>query len=305
MRWLTSWVFVVALVTLDHTVAHAADPSANQADELIKQGFQLRLQGKNVDALELFNRAHAISPSGKTLGQIGAVEAALRRWLDAETHLMDALGRHDAWTDLPKNREMLEKTLADVRQQIARVRLVGTAGAEISIEGKRIGVLPIPDPVRVPAGTLRVRATASGRQVLEKELTARGGKEVTATIELALVAPSPPATPPALVATPSPPERSRSAWRGWTGALLGAAGLAAVGTGIAWLAMDSDPTCSAPSGAVCQNLYDTKTQGWAAIGVGVGVAGAGAALLLWPTRDARSGLGLNLGLHSVTFTGRF
>jgi hypothetical protein len=298
-------IIVVAALALSLSAARAADPPASEADELIKQGFQLRLQGKNAEALELFNKAHAFSPSGKTLGQIGSVEVALRRWVDAEAHLQEALARRDSpWTEIPKNREMLEKTLAEARSQIALVRIVGTPGAEISVDGKRIGVLPIGDPVHVAAGTIRVRATAPGHQPVDRELAARGGQETTATLELSLAV-TVPVAPPMVLATEKPSERRDSSWRTWSGATIGAVGLAAVGTGIAWLVIDGRPTCSAPSGAVCQNVYDTSTQGWVAVGIGVAAVGAGATLLLWPRRDATSRVGLNVGPRSLALAGRF
>jgi len=300
-------IVIVGVVMLSLTGARAADP-VTEADELIKQGFQLRLQGKTAEALEVFKKAHAISPSGKTLGQLGVAEAALRRWVDAEAHLREALARHDSpWTEVPKNREMLEKTLADVQKQIARVRLAGTPGAEVFVEGKSVGGLPMSEPLHVAAGNVRLRATAAGRMPVEKDMTVRGGEETVASLELPIAAPAaPPApAPAALLAAAPTPEHRRPAWRTWTGAALGAAGLAAAGTGIAWLIVDGRPTCDAPLGSVCQNLYDTKTQGWLAVGIGGAAAVAGATLLLWPGRDSTTRVGLNIGPSSLTLTGRF
>jgi hypothetical protein len=296
---------IIGVVALSVAAARAADP-AREADELIKQGFQLRLQGKNAEALQLFEKAHAMAPSGKTIAQIGVAEVALRRWVDAEAHLQDALVRHDSpWTDLPKNREMLEKTLAEARKQIALVRLSGTPGAEISVDGRRIGVLPIGDPIHVAAGTIRIRATAPGLQPVEKEVAARGGEETTTTLELSIAVAVPAAAPPVLVAAEKPPQQRRSTWRTWTGMALGAVGLAAAGTGVAWLVVDGRPTCSAPAGSVCQNLYDTSTQGWLAVGIGVAALGSGATLLLWPERGGSARAGLNVGPGALMLTGRF
>src|SRR5262245_5231569 len=87
---------IVAMLILAVSTARAGNSPAGEADELIKQGFQLRLQGKNAEALELFEKAHRLAPSGKTLGQIGSVEVALRRWVEAEAHLEEALARRDS-----------------------------------------------------------------------------------------------------------------------------------------------------------------------------------------------------------------
>ena len=40
----------------------------------------------------MFQRAHALAPSPRTLGQMGLVEASLEHWLDAETHLTGVAG---------------------------------------------------------------------------------------------------------------------------------------------------------------------------------------------------------------------
>ena len=182
------FIFAVAMMVamlLAPALVRAAEAPAAQADELVKQGFQLRLPGKNLEALELFNKAHQIAPSAKTLGQMGSVEVALHRWLEAEAHLTDALGRHDSpWVENPKNRGMLEKTLQEARKQIGRVRVTGTAGAEVFADGRRVGTLPLAEPVHAAAGTIRIRATAPGRQTAEKQVAVRGGEETSVALEL-------------------------------------------------------------------------------------------------------------------------
>ncbi len=288
--------------------AGAADSPTAQADDLIAQGFKLRLQGKNAEALELFTKAHTLAPSAKTLGQIGSVEVALQRWVDAESHLVQALARHDSpWVEVPKNREVLEKTLAEARLHIARIGLNGTPGAEISVDGRRIGALPLAEPVHVAAGAVRVTARASGFNAMEIDLVVHGGEEVSRVLDLTRVAPamSVPTMPaPALLNTPAAPAESRRpTWRKWTGGGLAAVGVAGVGVGAAWLAMDGRPSCDAPSGTVCKHLYDTKTQGWVALGVGLAAAGAGATLLVWPAGD-RS-VAAVVGPGSLALSGRF
>jgi hypothetical protein len=77
---------------------------------------------------------------------------------------------------------------------------------------------------------------------------------------------------------------------------------AAIASGIVWLAVDGDPSCSAPSGTVCKHVYDTKTQGWIAISGGVAAA-AGGGLLLWQSRDRQATVGL--GPASFTIAAQF
>jgi len=189
-------------------VAAAPDSAA----ELLARGVELRLHGQHADALELFEKAYSIEPSGKALAQIGFAEIALRRWVDAEDHLAQALARHDSpWIEDPTNRKMLEKFLGDARAQVARVHLRGTPGAEVSIDGRRVGALPLAQPARVAAGRIRIVATAPGHEQLEKEVVAvADGSEVNVDLDLVPLPPAPLPTAPGTtirkpVAEPMPP----------------------------------------------------------------------------------------------------
>jgi hypothetical protein len=267
------------------SVARGADTPGAQADDLINQGFQLRLQGKNAEALDLFMRAHALAPSSKTLGQIGSAELALHRWIDAETHLEDALSRKDGpWIE--SHRASLEKSLAEAQQQIGRVEFRGPVGADISVDGRHVGTLPLPAPVHVGAGSAHVVAVATGYTPLQEDIPVRGGE--TKAVPLVLLPTVPVAAPsatPTLVQTAQSP---RSAKRRWFGGGLALVGLTGVGFGIGWLTIDNRPTCDAPAGGVCQHLYDTKTRGWVSLGVGAALTAAGAGLVLWPSGHSSS-----------------
>ena len=300
-------IFVVGTLSLWGSLSSAADP-AKDAEELITKGVELRRHGQTAEALELFVKAHALDPSARALAQLGSAEFALHHVVDAEAHLDQALARHDSpWIENPKNRETLEKILADARRQVARVHLRGTPGAEVSIDGKRAGVLPLDAPVHVAAGTVRIRGTAPGRRPFEKELVVAGGDDTTASVDLEVLPPVPavsPATTLVVSPPPSAPPTGRPAWRMWTGGALIAGGLAAGATGVGWLAVNGHVTCATtPPGAVCEQLYDTKSQGWAAVVAGAVVAGAGATLLLWPGNERT--VGVSAGPGSLALSGRF
>src|SRR5688572_26524065 len=114
MRALTLITCVVLAVP--PAVATAATTEA-EADALIAKGLELRRQEKPTDALELFQRAHAIAPSPRTLGQMGLVEASLQRWADAEAHVASALAASsDPW--VRKNRGFLTQALATAKGHV-------------------------------------------------------------------------------------------------------------------------------------------------------------------------------------------
>jgi hypothetical protein len=289
------------LLALSAAAASAAEPSPSaQADQLIAEGYKLRVQGKKAEALDLFLRAHALAPSAKTLGQIGSAEAALGRWVDADDHLEEALSRHDSpWIELPENRRIIEQTLADVRQHVGILRFGGPAGAEVFVNGRSVGALPLARPVRVTPGTAAISVTAKGFQPFREELAVQGGSDQTVSVPLVPEPASPPAV--TLVQPVSSPTRATRRHL-WLGGGLALVGLAGVGLGIGWLAVDGRPTCNAPAGGLCEHLYDTKGEGWVALGVGAAALAVGTTILLWPSEHAPT---VTISSRSITFTGLF
>jgi hypothetical protein len=300
-------VAIIGLVIALAGVARAETPIPEaEADDLMRQALELRRQGQNAKALELLQRAQTLAPSAKALAQLGSAEFALQRWVDAETHLEQALSTTDSpWIKIQRNHDMLERTLADARRHIGRVQLRGTSGAQISIDGKAVGILPISAAAHVAAGVVRIAATAAGRQGFEKNLTVAGGEEATLSIDLVpVVAPLalPPAASPVLQVQRSG-QATAPAWRRWTGGTLFVAGLAAVGAGIAWVVVDGRTTCNAPPGGVCELVYNTKTQGWVSIAAGAVAAGVGATLFLWKGKETSGGVAIGPGMMALH--GRF
>src|SRR5260370_22221284 len=111
---------VSALVLMEGTSpAHADD-----ADDLIHKGIELRKQGKDQDALEAFRRANALSPTLRAQAQLGFAEQALGRWVDAYEHIEAALrGAGDPW--IAKNRPVLEASLLTIRKHVGELEILG------------------------------------------------------------------------------------------------------------------------------------------------------------------------------------
>jgi hypothetical protein len=267
-------------------VAAPSDP----AESLIEQGVKLRTEGKYAEALELFTKAHAESPSARTLAQIGLAEGSLRRWLDAETHISAALAAHDTpWIENRRNREALEQALSSVKGHIGTVLIVGPDGAEVSVDRKVVGRLPLAGSLRFAEGAIHVRGTALRHNPADVEATVAGGAETTVTLDLGPALPPPFSAP--IIDDEPPPAPRPSAWKTWTGSSMLAVAAASLVAGGVWLAVDGHGTCDAPSGARCLHVYDTKTQGWIAVAVG-GVAGVAGGVLLWQGRHGDASVSL-------------
>jgi hypothetical protein len=281
-------------------LAVAAPPEP--LDATIEEGVKLRTEGKNAEALELFKKVHAEHPSARTLAQMGLAEGSLRRWVDAEGHLAAALAAHDTpWIENRRNREALEQALAAVRGHIGTLLVVGPAGAEVSINEAVVGRLPLAAPLRLPEGPVRVRGTALGHKAADVDATVTGSAETTVTLDLGR--PLPPPLPAAPIIDDEPLRPASAArWKAWTGASLVAASAAALIAGTVWLVVDNSGTCTAPAGARCAHLYDTKTQGWIGLGIGV-AAGVGGGVLLWEGTHSETRISLSPG--RLVLSGRF
>ncbi len=305
-------IFITMILAAFAHVASAADDKA-AADALITKGLELRRQGRALDAIDLFQKANAIAPTPRSLGQLGLAESAVEHWSDAEEHLAGALGTpQDAW--VKKNRAALDQALELARTHIGQIALTGHAGAAIVISGKSFGTLPLAKPIRVNAGPALVTATAPGFKQFEMSIPVEVGKETQLKVDLEplQLPPAPPPVaghPPVVTGGPTTPVEpaSHSNWRTWTGASLLAGGGAIAAWGIVWIALDghhSSGSCTANAPTGCQPVYNTKTTGIILTGVGAGVAVVGG-ILLYSAKSHDAEVGVAVGPSSLILGGRF
>ena len=71
-----------ALLSVAILAARTAEATGDAAEHLIKQGVELRAKGKDAEALVLFQKAYAATPSPRALAQIALAEQALGRWIE-------------------------------------------------------------------------------------------------------------------------------------------------------------------------------------------------------------------------------
>jgi hypothetical protein len=229
----------------------AAVARADDADALIKRGVELRRAGKDEAALEQFRRAYDVTPSPRALAQMGLAEQALGRWVDGEAHLVKALeAAQDPW--IGKYRETLQSSRGEIARHLGWLLVTGgPSGAQLRLDGRLAGTLPLDRPLRLPAATITLDAIADGHVLATRTVTVQPGE--TANEDL---------RPPAASAT-APPAVPR------------AAGLAASG------GSPTDLTAS-PKRAT----GDHRTLAWISTGTAVAAAITGGALLYLGNRDA-------------------
>jgi hypothetical protein len=298
---------VLAAATLGGVArADAADGggAAGEEEAALRRGFELREKGKDEAALAEFQHAYDLKKSARARAQMALAEQALGRWIDAEAHLAEALQQTgDAW--IARNRTLLEPALADIRQHVGSLDLSGgTPGAEVRVNGRVAGKMPLDRPLRVEAGSvsLEVRATGYLPVVRTINVPANGLAREPITLVAAVSGPPgvravPEMAPPAHTTGASPIKRP-------LGIGLGIAGIGALGVGVGFhllresRASDFNRDCliNSMTGAIsglpaanCQSRYDGVQQarnvaiaGYVAAPILLGVA----AYVLFSSRSA-------------------
>jgi hypothetical protein len=249
VRRLAPALLVLAFTGLGDATAYAEPDDANV---LVHQGVELRRAGRDADALQLFRRAYAASPSPRVRAQVGLAEWALADWVTAEGDISAAIeAQDDPW--IARNAAVLDGALREVRSHLASVDVRANAdGAELWIGGVLRGTLPLASGVRVAAGELTIAVRAEGFEPVEETVVIPPGGEFRQSVTLHSL-PAPSATPervePAAPQTSTPPPADRGPTRpeaprpastplGW--ALLGTSGAFVAGATAAWVVRNAN-----------------------------------------------------------------
>jgi hypothetical protein len=294
-------VLVVVTASADargaEPTSHAPSPLPTE-DELIKQGVDARRRDDDSAALELFRRAYGVSHSSRAAAQMGLAELALGQWLEAETHLEEATATaKDPW--IAKNAGALAESLTRVRQNLGNLDVVGSpAGAQVVVEGKARGSLPLAKPIRVRSGECRFEIRAQGYESLVRSVQIYPGELTRETVDLPPArSPSPPMyTPPAPIDSTTPPSLvhhgTGSARLRTVAYILGGVGIVAIGTGLAFglkarSAGESDSQRTMFDPGADSNGHHYQTLQWVGYGIGASMLAAG-------------GLGYYLGVRQAS-----
>jgi hypothetical protein len=322
---------VIALAAFAVTVS-PTQAVADEAEDLVRKGVDLRREGRDQDALETFRKANQLASTPRTVAQMGLAEQALGRWTDAFEHVEWALlAKTDPW--IAKNRSVLESSLGTIRKHVGEVEILGDPkGAEVRIDGRLQGTLPLARSIHAAAGTVSVEVRAPGYMAVTRTVIVTPEELTRETIFLQQVsstsaAQAEPAREPEGAkaggdgAGPSGehgahPWGRRLAWVGVAGA-----GLFAIGGATALLVRESkaqwfsdqthacDENLPNKGSTGCKDAYQAgQTATKLAIGsfIAAGVLGAGAtALFLTSPSSSDTSRSSTVGLACAPLGGQF
>jgi hypothetical protein len=144
---------------------------------------ELREKGKDEEALAVFKKAHAKTPSPRARAQVALAEQALGMWVAAESDLSVALASEsDPW--IAKNRAALDGALGVIRRHIGSLEVRGADGADVLVDGAPVGVASAGTSFRVEAGRRTIEVRSKGHHPTTRSVEVPAGGVARETITL-------------------------------------------------------------------------------------------------------------------------
>lgn len=153
---------MIASLILLTTLAQAAAPTANseskaRAKALLGEGTRLYEQGEFAPALDKFNQAYAEYASPKLLYNIAQTKRALGRLaeaMDGFEHFL--LGPPDDTSEMTAD---AHAAMAELQDKVGRLHIeCAKSRVEISVDGKVVGLSPLPDLLWAEPGKHQITA---------------------------------------------------------------------------------------------------------------------------------------------------
>ena len=238
---------VLLFLWLSQATPAIDDPQAKaQAQALLSEGTRLYGEGDVAGALEKFQAAYAAFPSPKLMFNIGRANDDLGRPVEA----MEAFEKFlaEATDASPETIANANKSASELRRKLGRIRIdCETADAEVNVDGKRVGLTPLPELVWATAGRHQVTAKHASAAPAIEDVDVAAGSVSTVTMRLL------PATVPVAATAPkaasdfdlqaaTPPGAASEGWwlgRKWTWVAAGSTALLAAGAVTAGLLAQS------------------------------------------------------------------
>ncbi len=178
------------------------DPLREEARALLREGVALEARGELVAALDRFKRAQAAFPGAGVHYNLGRTYERLGRTVDALAAYEAFLAGSGA--EDPELQAEARAAIAALSKHAASLEIVSDAvGAEVFVNGRSVGRVPLPAPVRLDPGALQISIEPPGGAPLLARGRLRPGQRETLTANLPRPAAPPPARP-----LPPPPAAS-------------------------------------------------------------------------------------------------
>ncbi len=161
-------------------------PDAGQRDEaaqLVEEGVSLREQGRDEEAVGVFRRAYAIDDTPRIRAQLGLALLASGQFVEAYDTLEGALATEDPWIET--HRAALWGSFESAGQHVGLVEVMGgEPGASVSVNGARVGQMPLPRAARAATGRAVIDVALEGYRPFSAEVVVQAGQTSRVRVEL-------------------------------------------------------------------------------------------------------------------------
>jgi hypothetical protein len=156
--------------------SQSEDPLIVQEQTLLAEGYELRRQWRDAEALKKYQEAYALKKDAKPLAQMALAEQALGHWATAYRLLGEALAdRANPW--IAEHRDVLQSEREQISSKLVRLTLViEPVGAAVRIDGRPIGNAPVREPLLLDPGSIVVEISRDGYETLRREFTFKAGQ---------------------------------------------------------------------------------------------------------------------------------
>jgi PEGA domain/Tetratricopeptide repeat len=301
--------------TATPAAAPASAPDAAEVGEArqhFADGLKLYKDGDFDAALVQFERAYAIKPNYKVLYNIAQTYFQLREYVEARDNMASYLKEGGTAID-PERQAAASKDLADLEKRVARVTVtVNVAGATVLVDGKKVGVTPLSEPISVSEGQRTISVEAPNRGARERLVRVAGGEQQALSLDFEE---APPTVIVKQVSGPPPVKRSglgAGFWSTAIGAVVLGGGAGATGY-FALHAQNDNKDQQKQFGVSPSTLQDSNNRAknlalTSDILSGAAIVCAGVAVVILITRPHHSEsaqVGLSVSPGAANLTGSF
>jgi hypothetical protein len=163
----------------------ATRPENPEVEKLVSEAIALRAQGKDLAGLEALKKAAEIDPrSVRVQVHLANVYQALGQWLAADEYLRLALAQPNH-PYVVRHRQALDDARSVIDDNIGRLEVEGEpAGAEVRLNGRLIGTLPLAAPVPVTVGSYTLEVKLDGHYAARRPIVIAGHDFVRESVRL-------------------------------------------------------------------------------------------------------------------------
>lgn len=182
------WGPCLAIICSFSTLVSAAppDPEASETGaDLVEQAIRLRRLGKDTEALGVLKQALDQNPTSMRVRvHLATAYQAVGDWLSAYAQLDEALQRPDD-PYVARHSEILENASRTIAEHLGMLEVGGSpTGAAVLLNGQRVGVLPMAEPIRATIGSYVLEVEMTQHYPISRPVTIKRGTLTRESVQL-------------------------------------------------------------------------------------------------------------------------